>query len=464
MKQQLVEFARQVLRVSPLRAVHKRKIQRFCFLTFPSLFRHLPAYQLWSLQNPAIADKELRKMDLPQKRSDTLEEPIFKSENPSILMVSHSLGGGTEHHLKQLGEKLEQEDVTVWALRSLGSEWVRLLPYDNLEDEGLIYHLETESELLLQQLELFDIRLIHVHHLVDFTAGFSNKIRSFAERLEIPYDFTAHDYLSICPRFTLYSDATRGYCGEPDVKHCSGCVKTYGSAAGKDVDVEKWRTDYAEFLNAARHVYTPDMDVKNRLERYLPDSTIINRPHWDEAEVTPLARKAGKKLRVLTLGGIAPHKGSMVLKECAEDAKKRGLDIEFTLIGFSDIDWQLNKFMTVTGPYKQAELPQMLKDGEFDMVFLPATWPETFNYTLSEILHFGIYPVSFEIGAIARRIREIGYGSVLPYKLYRYASDINDALLAITIEDAPVEKLKSAQASYANILDEYYNLEIKASS
>lgn len=468
MKDQLIDFARTGLRNIPIAMRYKYKIRHFLFSNFPSTFNHLAAYSMWSIENPDISAEEFRKMDLPKKRAEALATGQFDNHGtptPAILMITHSLGGGTEHHVQQLGQKLVSEGATVWMLRSLGREWVRLLPYSSVNDEGLIFHLDTELDLLIQQLKDFELNLIHLHHLVDFAPNFADIIRQFATQLEVPYDFTAHDYLSICPRFTLYNDATRGYCGEPDVKQCSGCVKTFGSSVGKNVDVEQWRANYADFLNHARHIYTPDMDVKKRLERYLPEAIITNRPHWDEKPITPITRnrKAGDPLRVLTLGGIAPHKGSMVLKECAEDAKARGLPIEFTLIGFSDIDWQLKKLIPVSGSYKPQELPAMLKQGQFDMIFLPAVWPETFNYTLSEALHYGLYPVCFDIGAIARRVREIGYGSVLEYKLYRYPDKINDALLAIDLpSEAPVEKLKAAQASYDNILQEYYNLEISA--
>lgn len=468
MKQQLVSLARNCLRNIPLSMQHKQTIRHFFFSKFPSSFRHLPAYSLWRLEHPEISAEEFRKMDLPKKRSEALKTGAFdKNSNPSVLMVTHSLGGGTEHHVQQLGQKLTDERTNVWALRSLGHEWVRIVPYQSIEEEGLIFHIENEKDALIEQLKALNLSLIHVHHFVDFAPGFMQIVHDLATALKLPYDFTAHDYLSICPRFTLYDDVVRGYCGEPDVSRCSGCVKTYGSSAGKEVDVEQWRADYAQFLNGARHVYTPDMDVKTRLERYLPDATIINRPHWDEAPITPLKqnRKAGEPLRILTLGGIAPHKGSMVLKECAEDAKKRGLAIEFTLIGFSDIDWQLKKHIPVSGPYKAHELPDLLEQGQFDVIFLPAVWPETFNYTLSEALHYGLYPVCFDIGAIARRVKELGYGSVLPYKDYRYAGKINDALLAINLPDEiPVKKLESAQVNYKNILQDYYNLEIKAAT
>ena len=93
MKQQLVEWARNILRLMPIPLGFRRSLQGFCFSTFPSLFHHLPAYQLWSLQNPDIAAKKLRKTNLPQERTEVLEKGHYNTKAPSILMVSHSLGG-----------------------------------------------------------------------------------------------------------------------------------------------------------------------------------------------------------------------------------------------------------------------------------------------------------------------------------------------------------------------------------
>jgi len=80
------------------------------------------------------------------------------------------------------------------------------------------------------------------------------------------------------------------------------------------------------------------------------------------------------------------------------------------------------------------------------------------------VLHYGLYPVSFDLGAIGRRIKELGYGTVLPYKLYRDAAAINDALLKITLPPAPVEKLRAAQTRYTSILKDYYNLDMTSAT
>jgi glycosyltransferase involved in cell wall biosynthesis len=468
MKQKFVDSLRHLARTIPIPLSVKMRLQFTAFRYLPSLFRHMPAYQWWSLQHPELAAEELKKQDMNEKRAIALESGIYQSDRPGILMISHSLGGGTEYHVKQLADKLKSEGVRVWVLRCLAREWVQLQDYHAPDIAGLIYHPAEEFRLLVDQLKILHIRHLHVHHLVDFNAEFREMILQLCKELAIEFDFTSHDYLPICPRFTLYDEGVRGYCGEPDVRRCQGCVSRFNSSFGKEVDVAQWRDDYAAFLQNARKVMTPDADVQQRLQRYLPDANIVNRPHWDEKPITPLpvpVQKAGEARRIMTLGGIAPHKGSHILLHCAQDVKARHLPLDFTLIGYSDIDSVLDRYMKVTGRYRQEDLPEMLREGAYHMVFLPAVWPETFNYTLSEILHYGLYPVCFDIGAIARRIREIGYGTILPYRDYRDAKAINEALLKIEIpQQVPVEKLQAAQIRYGSFIDEYYALKDKFSA
>jgi glycosyltransferase involved in cell wall biosynthesis len=303
---------------------------------------------------------------------------------------------------------------------------------------------------------------MHVHHLVDFPADFDQRILDIAQKLECAFDYTAHDYFSICPRFTLFDEGTRNYCGEPDIRHCQACVNAYGTRRNDRLNVREHRERFAVLLNKARQVFVPDQDVKDRLQRYLPDAEIMVRPHWDESPVKPVKRRrqADQPLRVVTVGGIAPHKGSHILRDCAKDAKERGLPIEYTLIGYSDIDSSMSRDVSVTGEYDLESLPGMLAQGGYDLAFFPAIIPETFNFTLSEVLHHGLFPVCFDIGAIARRVKSLGYGAVLPHEFSSSPAQVNDALLALHLpEEVPAESISAAQTHYDSFLSNYYRFD-----
>jgi len=65
----------------------------------------------------------------------------------------------------------------------------------------------------------------------------------------------------------------------------------------------------------------------------------------------------------------------------------------------------------ITGRYAEAELHDRLIDLGADIAWFPAVWPETYSFTLSAALAAGILPAAFDFGAIASRLREIGWAS-----------------------------------------------------
>jgi hypothetical protein len=93
------------------------------------------------------------------------------------------------------------------------------------------------------------------------------------------------------------------------------------------------------------------------------------------------------------------------------------------------------------------------------MAFLPAVWPETYSYALSECWRHGLYTVGLDIGAIASRLRAApGLGAVLPYEWYLTPGRINDALLEITPPGLQADAVHAALAAYANVTRDYYRL------
>ncbi len=85
----------------------------------------------------------------------------------------------------------------------------------------------------------------------------------------------------------------------------------------------------------------------------------------------------------------------------------------------------------ITGPYKQAELPQLIRESGCTVALFLSVWPETFSYTLSEAWRAGLYPVALDIGAPADRIREMGIGKLIPFT--QRPGDILYALMDVLI-------------------------------
>jgi hypothetical protein len=80
--------------------------------------------------------------------------------------------------------------------------------------------------------------------------------------------------------------------------------------------------------------------------------------------------------------------------------------VEFHLIGYGyrALKAQPHAHLTTYGRYDDADLPQLLKWLQPDVVWFPALWPETYCYTLSACLQGGWPVAASDIGAFTERL------------------------------------------------------------
>jgi len=172
-------------------------------------------------------------------------------------------------------------------------------------------------------------------------------------------------------------------------------------------------------LNAQR-VVVPSADVARRLARYIPELSCEVMP-WESDLPLPLPRPAAARVsrlrvRVVVVGAIGIEKGYEYLLACARHVVSQRLAMEFIVVGFTCDDKRLLEtgVVHITGAYDEAEASALIREQEAEIGFLPALWPETWSYTLSQMWQSGLDVVAFEIGAPADRIQLTGRGSLLP--------------------------------------------------
>jgi hypothetical protein len=118
-----------------------------------------------------------------------------------------------------------------------------------------------------------------------------------------------------------------------------------------------------------------------------------------------------------------------------------------------------------TGAYLERDLPTILARSQCHLAFFPSVCPETYSFTLSQAFYAGLYPVAFDIGAVARRIRASGWGHVLPAEMMWLPGSVNDALLAVAVTDPPVGWCPVPGGRlYEDILGDYYELQLAGGS
>ena len=246
-------------------------------------------------------------------------------------------------------------------------------------------------------------------------------------------DIVVHDYASFCPRVHLLRrtepDAPLRYCGEPDVAGCIAC-RAQGGGLFNTLPVRKLLARSAAEFAAARAVIAPSADVASRLARHFPGVKPRIQPWEDDTAPRPLIPPPppGSPRNIAIIGGIGPAKGFDVLLDCAADAAARNLPLTFSVIGGSADDTRLlDAGIFVTGPYREAELPELLAALKPHLAFLPSICPETWCFTLGEAWAAGLPAIVFDLGAQAARVKATGRGLVLPLGLP--ADRINDMLL-----------------------------------
>ena len=326
-------------------------------------------------------------------------ELFRRSGKPTILMLTHDLGGGVRRHINELVERIAGQ-ANVLLLESTARGAALTVPA-----------LPGHPELALPAERLADLTLVlqsagvirgHIHHLM----GMDVNVRALFRRLAVPFDVTVHDYFAICPQVNLLPWLQGAYCGEPPAAGCNSCIADRSSYGARDIT--SWRRGNAWQLIEAERVICPSEDARRRLARYGVDRNAIVVPHevmaggsWPLSP-TPLGKKAA--LRVAVIGVLANQKGGVTVLNVASASDPAELTIQ--LIGYAeqDLPAALADRIETTGEYEESALPALLAEIRPHVVWFPAQWPETYSYTLSAAIDAGLPIVATRIGAFPERL------------------------------------------------------------
>ncbi|MEM9061900.1 MAG: glycosyltransferase [Pseudomonadota bacterium] len=359
-----------------------------------------------------LAEDPLR----PLRRRIDLARMSALRGRKNVLIITHSLGGGTKQHVESEIARLADQDTSVFVLT--GDPEKRGKACLSHPEAGMLPTLEAmdfDGDELWDTLGSLSLDNVLIHHLIDFEVDAPKVLRRRLTELGVGWSFTVHDYLAVCPRINMV-DLGGMYCGEPDVAGCRRCLLRRGSQAGRP-DIIAWRGRYQDLLREAQRVIVPDRDVANRLRGYFPDLENVSViPHEKPRPAAPALQKTRRgPLKVAVLGAIGPIKGIDILMATALRAQRDPTGPQFTVIGYTHNDRAARACgISVTGPYDNADVELLLEKTDPDVIWIPSIWPETYCYTLSIALRSGLPIMGFAIGAIATRLSDVERGHLVP--------------------------------------------------
>jgi GT2 family glycosyltransferase/glycosyltransferase involved in cell wall biosynthesis len=362
------------------------------------------AWSLLTARYPDYAASVARHVEADPAASSrfTATAALFRqATEPTLLVITHALGGGTERHIRDL-------------LSSIGSRAnvLRLEPRPGglaLSVPALPGHPEATFQAsrvddLVAVLRSCGVARVHVHHWL----GYEIQLRSLLDRLGVPFDVTIHDYFSLCPQINLLPTPASLFCGDPDAATCNSCIA--GRPQHGATDITTWRTRHGWLLQEAERVICPSQDTHDRIARVWPHARLLVGPHeantrssWTVGCTPP---QPGQPLRIGVIGVLARHKGLDALAAAVEASDPR--EFEFVVIGSCDpkLPKHLRRRVHETGPYEEADLPRLLAAAQLHVAWFPALWPETYSYTLSAAIAADLPIVAPTIGAFPERLAD----------------------------------------------------------
>jgi len=357
----------------------------------------------------------------------------------ATIFVSHNWTGGINTYLAQERSKLDEQGhphLTICVHDgykvTIDADYKIFVP--NLVDIDLRSDLALIESLFIAM----QPRNFHVNSLAGLDWFWHKKLLELITGVGIPYRYICHDYSPISHNYQLLrpDNIYRHIPNIGERREWLGMVDTLG---GSDVcDPDERIATYTKFLQSADTVEVPSQAAKRILQAEFPDVTFLVVPHSDHLPDVEIAqrREPDGKIRVAIIGAVGPHKGSDVVAALAADAKYRGLELEYVLVGYSNNDGLLQSSgVEITGKYHtEMEAMTRLAEVKPDIVFIPSIWPETFCYTLSMALKLKIPPVVFDIGAQNERVSALSWGKAIPIKLAYDPCHLSEVFLRLELD------------------------------
>ncbi|HMT02231.1 MAG TPA: glycosyltransferase [Burkholderiales bacterium] len=346
----------------------------------------------------------------------------------TICIFNTIFTGGAKEYLNNLIQeelKLNRAILLIEALDFESTVNIKIFYND------FCLQLQTKDIFIL--LHKLNIKLLLINHLLfnNNLHNIVNKISSLQKRTDAKLNIVIHDYFYLCPSLNLlgYDNV---YCTLPNDTKCNKCLNSFNntSIGWSYVDIyrnnfnqiEKWRNNLFQLLNSAHSIIVPSEVAKNLYVKIFPhlEEKIIIKEHslkyLEKIDAQLLYKPfANDTITIATIGNIDKHKGSNILIEMINKSNIYNYKIKWVIIGyFNGLRKKSLKNLIIHNHYKSNQLSLIVNKYQVDIFIIASIWPETFCYAASEMMHFNLPVVSFDIGAHAIRIKQYPYGHIVP--------------------------------------------------
>ena len=338
---------------------------------------------------------------------------------PTQLHVVHGWGGGLEKWVTefcrwdknrwnlilrssgtwgQFGQRLELFDNAELAYPI--ASWELQYPIQSIANSNLHYR-----RIVAEIIDAYGVEVIIVSSLI----GHALEVLEASPKTVV----VLHDYLPFCAAINIFFGIVCESCDTHRLARCfaENPHNRYFTHDSPD----DWLATRKRFerivLDRDICLVAPSPSVERHWKKLVPALAakpfrII--PHG--AAVVPKLKMRNvngerRRLRMLILGSLAPNKGGELLKSTLPTVCEL-MDVFLVGCGREGDFFSGMRGISITPAFDRSDLQDIVTHIDPDMGLLASVVPETFSYTLSELLGFGIPPLAPNRGSFPDRIRD----------------------------------------------------------
>ncbi len=383
----------------------------------------------------------------------------------NILILIHdweTSTGGTTLHVKDILSGLNEDfnfhilsyKDGIYKLYSYFNDNECVVKLKNIRRLNVLPRYNNEyKEMLSGIVEALGITTIHIHHMINHYFDVVDIINKY----KLSATITLHDFYCICPTINMLYEGTT-FCENLEKKDCQKCLSLTMKINNNILD--DWHNDWNRLFSCMDNIIVPSEDTKRRINKVYPKIDIKVVEHGiNIKKLNNDIKLNSKNFNVAYVGVLSNHKGLRTFEKIIKETNNS--NIKYHLFGISE-DKKLNKSKKnyiYHGKYNRDNIANLLKENNINLVCFFQVWPETFSYTVSEVVSAGVPILTYDIGAGADRVKKYNFGWTIDLK-----NNATDIIKKINeIKNNPIEyneKLKSIGKYKIKSLEEM-NLEYK---
>lgn len=387
------------------------------------------------------------------------------SKKKNILILIHeweTSTGGTTLHVKDIVNGLRKDfnfhilsyKDGVYKLYSYFEDSECIVKLKSIKKLSILPRYNNEyKEMISDIIEGLGITDIHIHHMINHYFDVIDVIKKY----KLSATISLHDFYSICPTINmLYEGST--YCDNLENKDCKNCLSLVFKINNNIL--YDWHNDWKRLFANVQNVITPSEDTKRRINKIYPEVNIKVIEHGINIKKSDNKIMLNpNKFNIAYVGVLSNHKGLKIFEKLINNTKEK--NVKYHLFGISE-DKKLNKSKKnyiYHGKYNRDNIAKLLKKNNINLVCFFQICPETFSYTVSEVIASGVPILTYDIGAGSDRVKKYNLGWTIDLD-----NDANNIMNKINeIRSNPIEyneKIKAIQKYKIKNLEEM-NLEYK---